>query len=131
MTTGSDNLEGILSCQVCFEDFEPDGAHVPRLLPCTHTLCHTCIGQLIKGDMIECPECRDKHDSKKDEKSFLQNKYILFQMKKRKPKLQRDQSPTKKCLGTNRKKNYGEEQINPARLRGKMKIKNLIAFTFQ
>ena len=170
MTTGSDNLEGILSCQVCFEDFEPDGAHVPRLLPCTHTLCHTCIGQLIKGDMIECPECRDKYDSKKDEKSFPQNKYILFQMKKTTPKLQRDQSRIEKCREhekelnifckepecqriicrtclshehkkhevveveerrTNRTKNYAEEQINPVKLRGKVKKGNLITFTFQ
>ena len=123
MADGSDNLEGILSCQVCFEDFEPDGAHVPRLLPCTHTLCLTCIGQLIKRDMIECPECREKHEAKKDEKSFPQNKYTLVQMKRRTPKLQRDQF--------NRTKNYAEEQINPARLQGKVKIKNLLTSTFQ
>ena len=68
------SLEFLLQCQVCLEDFEEDGAHVPRLLPCTHTLCHTCIGQLIRGDWIECPECREKHEAKKEEKSFPQIK---------------------------------------------------------
>ena len=75
---------GLLSqCQVCFEEFEVDGDHVPRLLPCTHTLCHTCIGQLIQGNKIECPECREKHEAKKEEKSFPQNKYILTQIKRK------------------------------------------------
>ena len=62
------SLELLLSCQVCFEDFEEDGAHVPRLLPCTHTLCHTCIGRLMKGKRIECPECREEHEAKSKEK---------------------------------------------------------------
>ena len=103
MAAAPDSLEEILSCQVCFEDFEEDGAHVPRLLPCTHTLCHICVGQLIQGNKIECPECRKKHEAKKEEKSFPQNKYILVQMKRRTPKLQSDQSPIEKC------KEHGKE----------------------
>ena len=75
------SLELLLQCQVCFEDFEDDGAHVPRMLPCTHTLCHTYIGRLIQEGMTECPECRQKHEAKKEEKSFPQNKYILTQIK--------------------------------------------------
>ena len=91
MAAAPDGLEEILSCQVCFEEFTEDGAHVPRLLPCTHTLCHTCIGQLIQGTRIECPECRMKHEAKKEEKSFPQNKYILVQMKRRTPKVEHAQ----------------------------------------
>ena len=77
------SLELLYSCQVCFEEFTEDDEHVPRLLPCTHTLCHTCIGQLIKNNKIECPECREKHEAKKEEKSFLQNKYLLTQIKRK------------------------------------------------
>ena len=77
------SLELLLSCQVCFEEFTEDVDHVPRLLPCTHTLCHTCIGQLIQGKNIECPECRKKHEAKSEEKSFPQNKYLLNQIKKK------------------------------------------------
>ena len=97
-----DSLEEILSCQVCFEEFEEDGDHVPRILPCSHTLCHTCIGRLIERIRIECPECRMKHDAKKEEKSFPQNKYIIIQIKKTQ-KLQVDHSQPEKC------KEHGKE----------------------
>ena len=30
------SLEEILSCQVCYEEFEEDGDRVPRILPCSH-----------------------------------------------------------------------------------------------
>ena len=86
-----DSLEEILSCQVCFEEFEEDGAHVPRILPCSHTLCHTCVGRLIRGERLECPECRMKHEAKKEEKSFPRNKYVLVQMSRRTSKLGRAQ----------------------------------------
>ena len=75
------SLELLFQCQICFEDFEEDGTHVPRLLPCTHSLCHTCIGQLIQGNKIECPECRKNHEATNKEKSFPQNKYLLTQIK--------------------------------------------------
>ena len=96
MAIAQECLDEILSCQVCFEEFTEDGAHVPRILPCSHTLCHTCVGRLIKGTWIECPECRMKHEAKKEEKSLPQNKYILVQMK-RTLKLQRDHETPEKC----------------------------------
>ena len=71
------------SCRVCYEIFDEDGDHVPRLLPCTHTLCHSCIGRMIKYGKLECPECRVKHEAKNEEKSFPQNKYILGQLKRK------------------------------------------------
>ena len=88
----------LLQCQVCFEEFEEDGSHVPRLLPCTHTLCHTCIGQLIQRHKLECPECREKHEAKKEEKSFPQNKYILTQMKRKSAQEQPKAHEFQKCL---------------------------------
>ena len=83
MAEAPKSLELLLSCQVCFEEFTEDGAHVPRLLPCTHTLCHSCIGRMIQDRKLECPECRVKHKAKNEEKSFAQNKYILSQIKKK------------------------------------------------
>ena len=82
MAKSTNSLELLLSCQVCFEEFTEDGAHAPRILPCSHTLCHTCIGQLIK-DWIECPECRQKHKTTNKERSFPQNKYIVTLMKRK------------------------------------------------
>ena len=76
------SLEYVFTCQVCFEEFEETGDHVPRLLPCTHTLCETCVGQLTRRGMLECPECRQKHRATRKEKSFPQNKYILVNVKR-------------------------------------------------
>ena len=80
MAEWQNSLESLLSCQVCFEDFEKDGNRVPRLLPCSHTLCECCIHQLIQKTRLECPECRTKHEAPREEKTFPQNKYLLVQL---------------------------------------------------
>ena len=97
MAEAARSLELLLQCQVCFQDFGEDGAHVPRLLPCTHTLCHSCIGRLIQEDTIECPECRKKHEAKNEEKSFPQNKYILTQIKRKSTQEQPKAHEFQKC----------------------------------
>ena len=81
-STESDK-QNLLLCTICSEEFEDSGDHIPRLLPCTHTLCETCIKQLIRKNKLKCPECRVKHDAKKEEKSFPQNKYLLMQIKRK------------------------------------------------
>lgn len=82
MSERLDSIDQLLSCQVCFEEFEENGEHVPRILPCSHTLCHKCVGQMIQQNKIECPECREKHETKKEiQKSFPQNKYTLINLK--------------------------------------------------
>ena len=83
----ADSLEHILACQICLEDFEESGDRVPRILPCSHTLCETCLKQLFKpsnrGDFVECPECRMKHRVVDDVRTFPQNKYILINIKRK------------------------------------------------
>lgn len=74
--SASETLMYILACQICLEDFEETGDHIPRILPCSHTACHKCIGQLIQNKSLTCPECRVKHVAE-NEKCFPQNKYIL------------------------------------------------------
>ena len=72
------------SCPVCYENYEDAGDHIPRILQCFHTLCEKCIGQLLKENVLECPECRTKHCASNKVKSFPQNKYILSNIKKSK-----------------------------------------------
>ena len=80
----SDSLEYILACQICLDDFEETGDHVPRILPCTHSLCEKCLKQLIEGNFVECPECRKKHRVVDNEvKTFPQNKYILANVRRK------------------------------------------------
>ena len=69
-------------CPVCFESYDDNGDHIPRILPCHCTLCQSCIGQLIKNNVLECPQDREKHAANKGVKSFSQNKYILAYLKK-------------------------------------------------
>ena len=80
----ADALKEILSCQICLEDFQEDGDLIPRLLPCSHTLCQKCLIQLLGGGRsLICPECRARHAAPKREKSFPQNKYLLTVIKRR------------------------------------------------
>ena len=67
----------VTSCSVCFELYKESGELVPRILPCTHTLCERCIAKLLRDKFLRCPECRIKHQADKGVKTFPQNKYIL------------------------------------------------------
>ena len=84
MTKEIDTSDYWPSCTVCLENYDEEGDHVPRLLPCSHTVCESCIKALIANDYrgndtlsLKCPECRKHHGAPDKEKSFTQNKYIL------------------------------------------------------
>ena len=79
----ADSLEYILACQICLEDFKETGDHVPRILPCSHTLCEKCLKQLVRENHLECPECREKHRVVNEVKTFPQNKYILAYIRRK------------------------------------------------
>ena len=72
-----------LSCQVCFESFQKSGDHVPRILPCRHTLCHKCVGQWIRKNRLECPECLSTHSILSKQKAFPRDKKILAKVRKK------------------------------------------------
>ena len=78
-----DSLQESLTCPVCFEEFREKGENVPRLLPCSHSFCQRCIGQLIRNTRLECPTCRMKHEARNEGINFPQNKYILIMMRRR------------------------------------------------
>ena len=98
----SESLDELLNCQVCFEDYQETGDHVPRILPCHHTLCHSCIERLIHRNRVQCPECRSKYDAKKGELNFPQNKYILILVKKKSAVLNEEATHSKKCAEHNK-----------------------------
>ena len=81
MAGNMDSLQESLACQVCFEDFSEDGDHVPRLLPCSHTLCESCIGQLIQNNRAKCPTCNMQHQARRAT-DFPQNRYTLTMMRR-------------------------------------------------
>ena len=69
------------SCPVCFEPYKEVGGGIPRILPCHCTLCHRCIGKLLKGNTVVCPQDRQAHAAINGITSFPQNKYILIYLK--------------------------------------------------
>ena len=73
--------DDLSQCTVCFESYGENGDHIPRLLPCSHTLCSSCIRSMIRKEILECPECRVKHEARNRHKSFPQNKYIVTNIK--------------------------------------------------
>ena len=93
------NVDGpdLLSCQVCFDNFEEAGDHVPRILPCSHTLCEKCVKDLVRNNTLKCPECRKKHRAENKEKSFPQNKYLLAQIQMNKSNSKEKKNETNRC----------------------------------
>ena len=62
------------SCPVCMNPFGST-KFVPRLLPCGHLLCNTCVITLSKEHYykyLQCPQDRKKHKTKSP--SFVQGK---------------------------------------------------------
>ena len=53
----SEKLTEHFECLVCMEQFKE-----PKVLPCLHTFCMTCLQKLLKKQgadhVITCPECR-------------------------------------------------------------------------
>ena len=89
----------ISNCPICFEPYETTGKHVPRILPCHHTLCDGCIKGLLKNDIqqrVTCPECRMNHPADNQLKTFPQNKYVITYIVKIK-KLAEANERTEKC----------------------------------
>ena len=83
--------DDMFSCQVCFENYESSGNHLPRIFPCSHTACHKCVKQLIEEtghsvydsilhrlvEEFKCPKCRKKHIACYGAISFPENPYLV------------------------------------------------------
>ena len=78
----AESEDDLTNCPVCFDEYRENGGRLPRLLPCTHTLCENCLQVLIRKAKLDCPECRLKHEAVNGVKSFPQNKYIISHLKK-------------------------------------------------
>ena len=68
----------ITNCSVGFEYYGIEGCQ-PRLLPCTHTACESCLQMLLRENSVICPRCRKKHNADNGIRTFPLNKYIISQ----------------------------------------------------
>ncbi|CAC5356551.1 TRIM2_3 [Mytilus coruscus] len=55
-----------LECGICSELYDEQN-RIPKLLPCLHTLCMTCLFGLNSGNKIKCPFCNKEHHIKREE----------------------------------------------------------------
>ena len=81
MTENRETLRQLLCCPVCLDDLEESGERIPRIFPCSHTVCQSCIRGLIQNSILTCPECSKKYKAENMERSFPQNKYLLAQIR--------------------------------------------------
>ena len=64
-----------VSCGVCMNQYD-NNTHVPKLLPCQHTFCQSCLTSIGAETVdIICPGCRKKH--KVPRNGFTTNRAIL------------------------------------------------------
>ena len=52
-------ISKVLECSVCFEQMAQ-----PKMLPCQHTFCLSCLGKIANYDLkkISCAICRSQHN---------------------------------------------------------------------
>ncbi|XP_045216841.2 uncharacterized protein LOC123566629 [Mercenaria mercenaria] len=49
-------VERTIECSICMDRFD-----TPRLLPCHHTFCQSCLNRLLNRSTVQCPQCREIH----------------------------------------------------------------------
>lgn len=60
MLRAEDVKEEFLTCCICTKEFDED-LYVPRVLPCLHTFCQTCLKKMLKGEILSCPMCKTEY----------------------------------------------------------------------
>ena len=69
-------------CGVCYELYEKEGDNCPKLLPCGHSLCLSCLRKMSKPGYTQCPFCRMTLQILcGDAENFPTNEYVLTQNK--------------------------------------------------
>ena len=59
--SGHDGLWDQVTCPECREQFN-NTDHVPKILPCEHTFCDSCLNSLsARKRKVECPKCEKEH----------------------------------------------------------------------
>ena len=83
-------LDDTTNCAVCLELYEEKGPLVPKLLPCTHSVCVTCLQRIFKKDnSVDCPVCGDHQVSEKGIDGIYENRYILKNIRKPQPRCEK------------------------------------------
>lgn len=73
--------EEFLTCSLCLTEFDED-EHTPKILPCHHTYCQSCLKHLTLGkSTCHCPNCRKKADVPKGGPKKFQTDFRALRLK--------------------------------------------------
>ena len=64
--------DSIDTCKMCCSTFS--SSSLPRMLPCQHIVCESCIAQNIVGCSFMCGSCKVNHEYQMEENGFLVSK---------------------------------------------------------
>lgn len=76
--------EDFLTCKICYDLYT-----MPKVLPCLHSYCLSCLELLVQNGALQCPECRLQIEAPDGAAGLKTNFFInglveLFQMKQTK-----------------------------------------------
>ena len=106
--------DDMISCHICFHNYELLGDKLPRIFPCSHTACHKCIESLIRDRReLICPKCRETHRvrSLSGARSFPENPYVVKMvedLRKRRKEEEKRQAEEKKRQADEEKRRVEE-----------------------
>jgi len=102
-------MSGKLECKRCFTAFDIT-MHDPRLLDCGHSVCLTCLDEMLSSDTskVTCPFCKATTPYNKDPLSYKRNVTVVEALLPAgtnnssdfKPKCDKCRSPSKKFCAT-------------------------------
>ena len=72
--------ETMTRCPICSNLFVEGGKSTPRILPCAHSLCESCIDKILKRNCVSCRQCGKRHRTTQGAESFPVNEYILLRL---------------------------------------------------
>ena len=81
------------TCPVCLKEFTCDGDQCPKLLPCNHTLCLSCLTKLRGTNLgisswIKCPQCEGLNPlPPAGPKDLPTNRHVLHAVDSKKKKI--------------------------------------------
>ncbi|XP_078524583.1 E3 ubiquitin-protein ligase TRIM56 [Lissotriton helveticus] len=63
--------QDFLTCKICLQKFQK-----PKILPCLHTYCESCLEKMIVDNRLRCPECREETEVCQGSGSLKTNFFI-------------------------------------------------------
>lgn len=75
-----ESKQTMTSCPICSDLFVDGGKSTPRILPCAHTACESCIEKSRKRNCVPCGLCGKRYRTIQGAKSFPINEYILLRL---------------------------------------------------